>query len=56
MRALMTLVLENWAREERGEPVGGIPLHAVFVGPPGKLAVGEWGVGEYGRTIYHLQQ
>ena len=36
MRALMTMVLENWAREERGEPVGGIPLHAVFLGPPGE--------------------
>ena len=35
MRALMTMVLENWEREERGEPVSGIPLHAVFLGPPG---------------------
>ena len=62
MRALMTTVLENWEREERGEPVAGLPLHTVFLGPPGtgktEMAkvygrlLKEWGFLSKGEFIY----
>lgn len=35
MKAQMNKILDDWDREERGEPVKGVPLHCVFYGNPG---------------------
>jgi hypothetical protein len=62
LRDLMRNQIENWEREEKGEPVSRNSLHAVFVGPPGtgKTEVAkvyakllkEWGFLSKGEFMY----